>query len=69
MKFNVDGTTRGKPGPTSIGGVLRNNKWIVLAMFLRVWRCIESNEVEAIAILEALQIFSSSFSMKLVVEK
>ena len=33
LKFNVDGATRGKPGPTGIGGVLHNNKGGVLFMF------------------------------------
>ena len=33
LKFNVDGATRGKPGPTGIGGVLRNCNGDVLFMF------------------------------------
>lgn len=48
--------------------MLRNNEGIVLGMFSKSVGCIESNEAGVIAILEALQIFSSSFSTKLVVE-
>ena len=30
LKFNVDGAARGKPGPSGIGGVLRNSEGFVL---------------------------------------
>lgn len=33
LKFNVDSAARGKPRPTGIGGVLCNDKGVVLGMF------------------------------------
>ena len=45
LKFNVDGATRGKPGPMGIGGVLRNNSGVVLFMFSKRVGVCDSNEV------------------------
>ena len=45
-KFNVDDSVLGKPRPTGIGGVLRNDRGIVLAMFSKFSGEINSNEVE-----------------------
>lgn len=67
LKFNVDGATKGILGPPGVGVVLRNRNGIVLALFSKHVGCMESNEAEVVAILEALQIFISSHS-KLVVE-
>lgn len=67
LKFNVNGATKGKLGPPGVGVVLRNRNGIVLALSSKHVGCMESNEAEVVAILEALQIFISSHS-KLVVE-
>ena len=68
LNFNVDGATRGKLGPAGIRGVLRNNKGEVIFLFTRNVGMKESNEAEVLAILQALQIFSSSFQGRLIVE-
>ena len=54
LTFNVDGATRGKPGPTGIGGVLHNNKGGVLFMFSKHVGICDSNEAKMSSILEAL---------------
>lgn len=46
LKLNVDGATRGKPGPAGIGGVLRNSSGVVLFMFSKHVGVCNSNEVE-----------------------
>ena len=33
LKFNIDGTSRGKPGSAGIGGVLRDSNGKVLCLF------------------------------------
>ena len=55
------GAARGKPGPTGAGGVLRNDKGVILSMFSKSVAVRDSNEAEVLAILEALRIFSRSF--------
>lgn len=61
LKFNVDGAAREKPGLAGVSGVLRNSEGAVMALFSRHVGCIESNEAEVVAILEALWMFVSSF--------
>ena len=69
LKFNVDGTARGKPGLTGIDGVLRNSEGIVLAVFSKHVGCMESNEGEVLAIVHAIRMYvSSSFQSRLVME-
>lgn len=68
LKFDVDGAAKGKPGPTGIGGVLRNSDGCVLALFSKNVSCMESNEAQKVAILKALRIFTSSYQSKMVVE-
>lgn len=51
--FKVDGIATGKPGPTGIDGVLHNYKGEVLFMFSKHVSVCDSNEVEALTILEA----------------
>ena len=49
--------------------MLRNSEGVVLALFSKHVGCMESNEVEVPAILEAIRIFSStSFHSSLMVE-
>lgn len=57
--FNVDGSTRGKPSLTGIGGVLRDCKGKVLCLFYLHVGILESNSVEILAIHKACQLCSS----------
>ena len=69
LRFNVDEAAKRKPGLGGIGGVLRDGGGLVLVMFSKHVGTMESNEVEVLAILEAVRIFaSSSFNSKLEVE-
>ncbi|KAL4347296.1 hypothetical protein GQ457_17G024020 [Hibiscus cannabinus] len=54
LKFNVDGSTRGKPGPASCGGVLRDDHGQILALFSGPLGVLESNDAEIRAICHAL---------------
>ena len=56
VKFNVDGASRGKPGPAGIGGVLRYCKGEVLMMFSKYVSVGDSNEADVLAILEGLRL-------------
>ncbi|XVF62081.1 hypothetical protein PTKIN_Ptkin08bG0188600 [Pterospermum kingtungense] len=60
IKFNVDRSAIGKPGPAGIGGVLRNHSGDELIRFSKAVGVVESNEVEYLAIREALILFLSS---------
>ena len=68
LKFIVDGASRGKPGPASIGGVLLNFKGEVLISFSKPIGIKDSNEAEVFAILKTLRIYSRSFGDNLIVE-
>lgn len=68
LKFNVNGAARGKPGPTGVGGVLRDHKEDVLLIFSNNEGLQESNEIKVLAILEALRLLFSSFHEQLLVE-
>ena len=69
LKFNVNGAARGKPDLAGIGGGLHKSEGIVLALFSKHVGCMESNEVDVLAILEAIRIFSSaSFQSSFVVQ-
>ena len=61
LKFNVDWAAREKLRPAGIGGLLHNSEGIVLALSLKHVGCMKSNDVEVIAILDAIQIFTSIF--------
>ncbi|KAK9287494.1 hypothetical protein L1049_015915 [Liquidambar formosana] len=60
LKFNVDGSARGKPGPGGSGGVLRDESGVVLCFFSCPAGVIDSNLAELLAVREALRIFCSS---------
>ena len=60
MKFNVDGSSKGKPEPAGIGGVLRDNSATIKIVFSKVVGVVESNAAELLAVREALRIFVSS---------
>lgn len=57
-----------KVGPSSIGGVLRNEKESVLFMFLSMWVLKTPNEFEVLAILEAICSYSCGFRDYLITE-
>ncbi|XVF88973.1 hypothetical protein PTKIN_Ptkin19aG0094400 [Pterospermum kingtungense] len=60
LKFNVDGSSLGKPGPAGIGGILRNHLGEVLIRFSKSISIADSNEAEVLAIREALIQFVTS---------
>lgn len=68
LAFNVDGTTRGKPGLAGIDSVLRNHKKDVLHVFSKYVGIRGSSEAKVLAILEALRIFNTSYQHRLIVE-
>ncbi|XVF79317.1 hypothetical protein PTKIN_Ptkin14bG0211600 [Pterospermum kingtungense] len=60
VKFNVDGSSFGKPDPVGIGGVLRNHKGNELMSFSKHIGMEDSNVAEIMAIREALVLFLAS---------
>ena len=67
--FNVDKAAKGKPKPAGIGGVLWDSESFFVGNVFQVYWAMMSNEVEVLAILEAVQIFaSSSFHSRFEVE-
>jgi ribonuclease HI len=54
-KWNVDGSSRGKPGAASIGGVLRNDCGEIAAKFAVSIGVKDSDEAEFLAIVFALE--------------
>ncbi|KAK3227433.1 hypothetical protein Dsin_007295 [Dipteronia sinensis] len=63
LKFNVDGSVRGKPGPAGIGGVLRDDYGRILCLFSLFVGIRDSNEAEPMAIEKATQLCASNPSM------
>ena len=71
LKFNVDGSVRGKPGPAGIGGVLRDCNASVKAIFSKHIGEVDSNMAELLAVREALRLFVTTrwaYSHKLIIE-
>ncbi|KAK3189252.1 hypothetical protein Dsin_028813 [Dipteronia sinensis] len=60
LKFNVDGSSRGKPGPAGIRGVLRNSEGKILCLFSTYVGIENSNTTEIWAIHKALEVCASS---------
>ena len=58
LKWNVDGSSLGKPGPAGVGGVLRDHEGLVKVIFSVPCGIIDSNLAEVIAIRKALQVLS-----------
>ena len=54
LKFNVDGASKVNPGPSGIGGVLRDHHKKVLGYFAKSTGCLLAYEAEVHAILNAL---------------
>lgn len=57
LKFNVDGAVRGKLGPAGIGGVLQDDRGVVICMSSKSIGIRDSNVAEVLAILEALRCY------------
>lgn len=68
LKFNVDGAFKGKPGPTGIGGVLRDHLGSIRVVFSEPVDLEESNEAEFLSIRRALTLGTSLGGIKLEVE-
>ncbi|OMO61164.1 Endonuclease/exonuclease/phosphatase [Corchorus capsularis] len=60
LKFNVDGSARGKPGPGGIGGILRDHEGNCMVEFSKSVGRVDSNEAEFCVIREAILIYSAS---------
>ncbi|XWS08050.1 hypothetical protein CRYUN_Cryun41cG0044500 [Craigia yunnanensis] len=50
MKFNVDGSSKGMPGPTGVGGVLRDYSGEVKAIFSKAIELADSNITKLLAV-------------------
>ena len=57
MKFNVEGSVRGKLGLLRIGEVLRDELGVVKGIFSKFVGFMDSNQIELLTILEALIVF------------
>lgn len=55
-KWNVDGLAKGKPGPTGIGGVLRDSGNNIIVKFAASVGIRDSNEVEFMVLGFALEL-------------
>ncbi|KAK2640263.1 hypothetical protein Ddye_028058 [Dipteronia dyeriana] len=60
LKFNVDGSVRGKPGPAGIGGVLRNSNGKIMCLFSKNVGIMDSNKAELLAIKKTVQLCVSN---------
>jgi len=60
FKWNVDGSSLGKPRPSSIGGVLQNYYGSILGIFSMSTGILESNETELRVVVKAIKISASN---------
>ncbi|EOY03730.1 Uncharacterized protein TCM_018867 [Theobroma cacao] len=60
LKFNIDGSFKGCPGDSSIGGILRNKFGEVLVFFSKSIGITDSNKVEQLAVREIALIYAAS---------
>ena len=63
LKFNVDGSAKGKPGPAGMGGVLRNSYGKVLCLFSVHLGTLDSNIAELFAIKKATELIAADSSL------
>jgi ribonuclease HI len=56
FKWNMDGSSLGKPSPSRIGGVLRNHHGHLFGMFSVLVRILDSNIAELRAIVKAIEL-------------
>ncbi|KAK3219666.1 hypothetical protein Dsin_013636 [Dipteronia sinensis] len=64
LKFNVDGSARGKPSPAGIGGVLRDHRGQIMCLFSVFVGSQESNAAEIMAIHRAVELCASRPSLR-----
>jgi ribonuclease HI len=60
LKWNVDGSSLGKPGPSGIGGVLRNHNGILLGIFSMSAGILDSNVAELKAVVKAIELSATN---------
>jgi len=60
FKWNVDGSSLGKSGPSGIGGVLRNHNGILLGIFSLSVGILDSNVAELKAVVKAIELSASN---------
>ena len=60
LKFNVDGSAYGNPGPAGCGGILHNERGRILALFSSSLGILDPNIAEVMAIKMALGMFVRS---------
>jgi ribonuclease HI len=60
LKWNMDGSSIGKSGPSRIGGVLRNHHGHLLGMFSIPVGILDSNIAELRAIVKAIELSASN---------
>ena len=63
LKFNVDGSARGKPGQAGIGGIMRNSEGSTLCRFSIAVGFQNSNTDEILAIRKACELCASNPSL------
>ncbi|KAK1562591.1 hypothetical protein Q3G72_014539 [Acer saccharum] len=71
LKFNVDGSSRGNPGPSGIGGIMRDSKGDILCIFSSYIGFGLSTLAEIQAILKACQLCVSDccpFDVRIIIE-
>jgi len=56
IKFNFDGASHGNPGPSSIGGVFRNTKGVILKAFSGKISDGTNNQAETLALVEGFRV-------------
>ncbi|GJR18776.1 putative ribonuclease H-like domain-containing protein [Tanacetum coccineum] len=66
LKFNVDGSAKGKPGLASIDGLLRNSEGVVVALFSIPFGVMDSNVAEVLSIKEAYKMLNKKIKFNLV---
>ncbi|KAK2635350.1 hypothetical protein Ddye_030142 [Dipteronia dyeriana] len=64
LKFNVDGSSKGKPGPSGIGGVLRDSYGKVLCLFSAFSGILDSNVADLWAIKRAVELCFSNLLLR-----
>jgi len=60
FKWNVDGSSLGKPGPSGIGGVLQNHNEILFGIFSLSVGILDSNVAELRTIVKAIELSASN---------
>ncbi|KAK2651313.1 hypothetical protein Ddye_018802 [Dipteronia dyeriana] len=64
LKFNVDGSSRGKPGPAGIGGVLRDSYGKILCLFSFYVGIADSNSTEILAVRKAIELVTTNIDLR-----